>query len=80
MNDDKLSVLFHTATGVFGGYLSSLFTSNLYAVAVAFVVLFVSGKVNELLVEKRGLKWWIANGAGIYILVWLMTWVLFFNL
>lgn len=80
MEDEKTSTFFHLATGTLGGYISSLMTSNLYAVLVAFLILFVTGKVNERLVEKRGLKWWIGNGAGIYLLVWLMTWVFFFNL
>ncbi|MFB6215852.1 MAG: hypothetical protein ABEJ72_02640 [Candidatus Aenigmatarchaeota archaeon] len=77
MEDEKTSTIFHIATGVVGGYISSILTSNIYAVLAAFLILYITGKINERLVEQRGIKWWIGNGAGIYILMWL---IFFFNL
>ena len=42
-------------------------------------VLLIAGYVSEYIVAKKGIKWWLGNGGIVYILLWLVTWILFYN-
>ena len=54
---------------------------SLYSIIIGFVLLIVIGFITERIVgEKKGIKWWFGNGGFIYILIWVVVWVLLFNL
>ncbi len=76
----RISVILHVVTGIIAGFLSVTLGTTLYAVGVAILLLLASGYLAEKLIKKKGIKWWIGNGAIIYLLVWLVTWIFFFNL
>jgi len=75
----RISVILHVVTGTIAGYLSFFLVSTLYGVGAAIAILLASGYLAEKLVKKKGLKWWIGNGAIIYLIVWLVSWIFFFN-
>jgi hypothetical protein len=80
MEDEKTSVLIHTAAGMGMGYFSISFTT-LQSILIGLLLLILLGRVIEKVVkEKRDFKWWIANGFFIYLSTWLVVWVFFYNM
>ncbi len=75
----RISGGIHAAGGVFMGYVSVALSDVLISFAVGVVFLLFIGYVVEFLVKKKGIKWWISNGAILYILFWLVMWIFFFN-
>ena len=66
--------------GAFSPALAAMYGTNWVAGAVGVVVLVAVGFLTEKLVMKRGMKFWAANGIFIYLFVWLVSWIYFFNL
>lgn len=75
----RISVGIHALAGIGAGYASIFLDSGWFALGLAIVVLVALGWGIERVVEARGRKWWIANGAFIYFLMWIVSWVFFFN-
>lgn len=75
---NKISLGIHTIMGIVAGYASVMF-DTLYSVGIAIVILLVTGYAVEFVLKKKGIKWWMANGGVIYILVWIVTWTFLFN-
>jgi hypothetical protein len=83
MNDltvSRVSLGIHTAAGIAAGYVSYILASNLYAIGTMIVILLITGYATELTLKKKGIKWWLSNGALLYILVWLVSWLFLFNM
>ncbi len=80
LNASRVSLAIHTVAGVIAGYASVLFDRAIYSFGLAILILLITGYVTEFLLKKKGIKWWMANGGVLYILVWLVTWIYFFNL
>ena len=80
LNATRVSLGIHTVAGVVAGYLSLFFEHALYSLGLAIFILLVTGYATEFLLKKKGIKWWMSNGGVIYILVWLVTWIYFFNM
>lgn len=80
LNESRISVLIHIAVGVVVGYASVLLNSGLYAFGLAVLVLIVTGYATEFILKKKGIKWWISNGGIFYLLVWVISWIFFFNI
>ncbi len=76
----RISVIVHTFLGVAAGWLSNYVGDMLYGVGIMIVLLLISGYVSEKLVNKKGIKWWLANGGIIYIFLWFISWVYFLNM
>lgn len=76
----KVSLAIHTVAGIIAGYVSLFFEGVLYSVGAALAILIVTGFATEFILKKKGIKWWMTNGGILYILVWLVSWVYFFNL
>jgi hypothetical protein len=80
LNVSRISLGIHTAMGAVAGYLSMFMEGALYSLVLAIVILVITGYVTELILKKKGMKWWMSNGGVLYILVWLVTWIFFFNM
>jgi hypothetical protein len=80
LNVSKISLGIHTLTGIAAGYVSYVLASNLYAFAAMIAILLVTGYATQFALKKKGIKWWLSNGAVLYILVWLVSWIFLFNM
>ncbi len=80
LNTSRISLGVHTITGIIAGYLSIFLERALYSLGLAILILIITGYVIEFVLKKKGIKWWMTNGGILYILVWLVSWVFFFNL
>lgn len=76
----KLTLLF-AVLGIVVGYVSFLLNNNLLSLAAMIVIAFVA---REAIKRKRGIKegfkWWLGNGLVVYVFLWLVTWIIFYNL
>ena len=76
-----VSVILHTVIGIAVGYLSLLVGGFVNALGLAVVVLIVLAfSLKKVLKISKDKKWWIGNGIVVYIFIWFVSWVLFFNL
>jgi uncharacterized protein (DUF983 family) len=83
MNDtnvSRVSVVIHIIVGIVAGYLSFVLANVWLGLGVMIALLLVTGFVTERFVKKKGIKWWMGNGGIIYIFVWVVSWIYFFNL
>jgi len=74
------SVLLHTFVGILLGYVSLLLEKAIIAAPVAIIVLIVLGFITNKVVGKKKRSWWLSNGVVIYLFMWFLSWVIFFNL
>ena len=74
----RISLGIHTVAGIVAGYVSYVLANNIYALGAAILILLVTGYATEFALKKKGIKWWLSNGAVIYILVWLVSWIYLF--
>jgi p-aminobenzoyl-glutamate transporter AbgT len=66
--------------GIAVGYASFLTNSNIGA----FILMIVIGAAVAFILKRKlkiteSYKWFFSNGLIIYILLWLITWVIFYN-
>ena len=80
LNISRTSIGIHTVLGVAGGYVSVLLENALFAFGAAIAILIATGYVTEIIVKKKGIKWWMTNGGILYILVWIVSWIYLFNM
>ena len=79
----RISVLIYTIGAVIVGYASmqaSPIAGNMLTIFIGLVMAWVIGKVVQSVVGQKDIKWLIGNGLFIYIFVWLISWIFFFNL
>jgi hypothetical protein len=79
----RLSVLIYTIGAVIVGFASlqvSPMAGNMLTILFGLVMAWVVGKVVQSMVGQKDIKWLIGNGLFIYIFVWLISWIFFFNL
>lgn len=54
--------------------------SNFIALAMAiFVLVGLPEILKRVLKVKEKFKWWLKNGGWIYIFVWFIVWIIFYN-
>ena len=83
MNDtnvSKVSLGIHTAAGIAAGFVSYILANSLYAFGAMIAILIITGYATQFALKKKGIKWWLSNGAALYILVWLVSWIFLFNM
>ncbi len=81
LRSQRISVLVHTIFGVISGYLSLYFSRFWYALGASIVLLLIVGFITQKTFGKgKDRKWWVGNGLAIFILIWLISWILFLNL
>lgn len=80
----RITVAVHAVLAVVMGWLSPIiagqFGTNWAAGGLGIVLLIVGGYGTERLIKKKGIKFWLANGVFIYILLWLVSWTYFVNI
>lgn len=76
----RISIILHLVTGIIAGYLSFVLGRTLYAVGIAILILIISGFAAQKIVKQKGIKWWLGNGAILYLFFWLISWIAFYNL
>lgn len=78
----RISVAIHAVVAILTGWVCvqvAAMSRTLFAGILGLVILIIIGYVTEQVIGKKGIKWWLSNGVIIYILVWLVSWVYFFN-
>lgn len=79
----RISVMIYVLAAVALGFVSltvSSYVGNMVTIFLALIVGWLTGMVVQSVVGKRDIKWLIGNGLFIYIFVWIISWIFFFNL
>jgi hypothetical protein len=76
----RITVGIHTVFAIVMGWASMQLGGGWMAGIAGIAVLVVVGFGTEKLIQKKGMKFWFANGVFIYLLIWLVSWTYFFNL
>jgi len=79
-NQSRVVVLIHTVVAVVMGWFCVYLNNDWMAGPLGIIVLIIIGFASARMVGKKGVKWWLGNGAIIYLFVWLTMWIYFFNL
>ncbi len=89
--DGKVAAI-HGVAGIVAGYVSFMLSSGaiasigsneLLAIIAAIIILFAMGQVSERLFgreEVGGPKGWLWSGIVPFFFVWILVWVLLFNM
>ncbi len=73
------TAVINLVAGAAVGYASFVINQPLMAVLMAVVsVALLSLLLNKFV--KKGTKWWISNGAIIFLLAWFVTWTVFYDM
>lgn len=81
MRVEKKCIIVFLIAGIIIGYLSFLVGNNYLAALLAIISLIVIEEVLRRIFkieEKFG--WFMSNGGWIYIFVWFIVWIIFYNL
>ena len=79
LNTSRISIGIHIVMGIVAGYFSIFLGRALYSLGFVILILIITGYATQFVLKKKGIKWWMSNGGVIYILVWLVSWIFFFN-
>jgi len=80
LNKVRVSVIVHALAALAVAYITTTSVTGLFGGVLGIVVLIVMGFSLERGLGKKGIKWWFANGLFIYLLLWLVGMIYFFNL
>ena len=78
----RASVLTYLAVGIAMGYLSILLfpiVGNMITILAGLVLAWVAGKGIQGALGKKDFKWLLGNGMIIYLFIWLISWIFFYN-
>ena len=77
---DIKTTLVYVASALIMGYVSFVINSTAYAAAAAIIVLLaVTAAMRFAWKIKEGPKWWLGNGAIVYLFLWMIIWTIFYN-
>jgi len=86
MKKENKSMLIYIIVGIIIGYLSQLGrnlygeTGNYIAIILALVFLVLTAEINKKVFKiNQEFKWFWSNGGWVYLFVWFITWIIFFN-
>lgn len=79
MEKETITTIVFVVLGLVVGYISQFIGSAKLSLVTAIIVLVVVGNIIGKVFDE-GAKWWLKNGGGIYIFLWLVFWIFFFNL
>lgn len=81
MENKSITTIIYVIAGIVLGYVSFILNNHLISVAVTIASLVViAGLLKKLLKIDEGFKWFLSHGGWLYLFVWFITWVVFFNL
>jgi hypothetical protein len=78
----RISVVVHSFAAIVMGLASVYIASvsrTLFAGIAGIIVLIVLGLATKR-ASKTEIKWWLSNGAAVFVLVWFVSWVVFHNI
>ena len=90
MDVDAKVTIIHIIGGIIAAFFSYLLTTGqimginneAIAILLALVILYISGQVSERIFGKEavgGFKGWLWSGIVPFLFIWLVIWILFFN-
>ncbi|MBI4021062.1 MAG: hypothetical protein HY369_02375 [Candidatus Aenigmarchaeota archaeon] len=79
-NQIRVSVVVHSLLAAGVAYASTMVVTGLAGLGLGLIVLFAADFLLERALGKKGVKWWLANGAAIYVLFWLVGVIYLFNI
>jgi hypothetical protein len=81
MENKSLSTIVYVIAGIALGYISFLLNDEFLALGLVIVfLLVVAGALKKVLKVNDGFKWFLSHGGWLYLFVWFITWVIFYNL
>jgi hypothetical protein len=80
MKTENKTTLAFTLLGIVIGYVSYLFKNNYLAPTLAIVFLYIGAEVFKRIFKiNEKFKWFLSNGGWIYIFIWFIAWIIFYN-
>ena len=86
MKPETKTMIVYIIVGIVIGYLSQLGrdlygeSGNYIAISLALIFLVVTAEVSKKAFKiDKNFKWFWSNGGWIYLFVWFITWIIFFN-
>ena len=81
MENKLLSTLVYVIAGIVLGYVSFLLNDEILAFGLMIIFLVsIAGLLKKALKIEGGFKWFLSHGGWLYLFIWFITWVIFFNL
>ena len=83
LRDIRISVITHALIAILIGWISfqlQITFRTMASVIFGLGVLLILGHIVERIVGKKSVKWWLSNGAVVYLFIWIISWTFFFNL
>jgi hypothetical protein len=81
MKTENKTTLAFTILGILIGYVSYLSRNNYLALMLAAVFLYVGYELFKRIFKiNEKFRWFWSNGGWIYIFVWFIVWIIFYNL
>ncbi len=81
MKPENISTIAFTILGIIIGYVSFLLSNNYLSLAVAVIFLYVGAQLFKRIFKiNEKLNWFWTNGGWIYLFMWFIVWIVFYNL
>lgn len=81
MRVENKTTLAFTILGVIIGYASYLLANNYLVLVVAIVFLYIGAQLFKKIFKlNEKFNWFMSNGGWVYIFVWFVIWIIFYNL
>lgn len=81
MKTKTKSNIVYVVMGILVGYVSYLLNDEFMSLGLAvasFVI--IAGLIKKMFKVDEKFKWFWSNGGWLYLFIWFITWVLFYNL
>jgi hypothetical protein len=79
----RISIAIHVVAGLLTGWASfavGTAMGDLTAGLAGLAILFAVGYATRIGLKRTQLKWWLSNGAVLFLFFWLIGWVLLLNM
>lgn len=87
MKPETKIMIVYIIVGIIIGYLSQLGrelygeSGNYVAISIALIFLVITSEINKKAFKiNKEFKWFWSNGGWIYLVIWFISWIIFFNL
>ena len=78
--ENKTTVAF-TILGIIIGYASYFLMNNYLSLALAVIFLYIGSQIFKVIFKiNEKFKWFWSNGGWLYLFVWFIVWIIFYNL
>lgn len=79
----RIAIALHSLVAIAMGWVSVIaagFYGDAISILIGMIVLWALGRATKNIIGNKGSKWWFSNGVVIYLFVWLISWIMFFNI